>query len=282
MGPVEGEANAPRAEDASGYEPPRKRLYRIKDDARIAGVCAGIGAYFDLDANLIRLMFIIAFFVTGGGMLILYIVLMFLMPSAHTSEEWAAAHGMPFNAQEVIDRAKREYHRFTDGTAKGWRASMRAQRRAWRDDIRAQRHSWRAAPTTPAQPVGYLTRVLAGLVAFVLSLIGAALLIGFLVALFSLLNTGAMFDWSLPGDIPIWLVIVVLCILYAAIASPLAHLRRSSYATASGYRSYSGGADGLVTLLAILAGGAMAYQFLPEFRDWLENAPHFLRQLQID
>ena len=33
---------------------------------------------------------------------------------AHTSEEWAAAHGVPFNAQEVIDRAKREYGKFAE------------------------------------------------------------------------------------------------------------------------------------------------------------------------
>jgi phage shock protein PspC (stress-responsive transcriptional regulator) len=278
MGPVAGDAqtDAPRAE-APGADAPRKRLYRIKDDAKLAGVCAGIGAYFDLDANLIRLLFIIGFLITGGGMGILYVALMFLLPSAHTSEEWAAAHGVPFNAQEVIDRAKREYRNFADTTAKDWRSSLRAQRRVWRDEVRAQRHAWRAPPAAPAAPVGYLTRVFAGLLALVLSLIGAALLIAFIVALFSLLNTSAVWHWALPDGAPLWLAVVVLCIVYAAISAPLAHLRRSSYATASGYRYYAGGADGLLTLLAILAGGALAYQALPEFRDWVQGALDYLR-----
>ncbi|MEQ1618991.1 MAG: PspC domain-containing protein [Terricaulis sp.] len=279
MGPVAGETNseAPREESAAGYEAPRKRLYRIKEGAQISGVCSGIGAYFDIDANIVRLLFIVAALFSGGAAIIVYVALMFLLPSAHTSEEWAAAHGMPFNAQEVIDRAKREYHRFADTTAKDWRSSMRSQRRAWRDEVRAQRHAWRAPPVATPAPVGYLTRVFAGLLALVLSLIGAALLIAFLVALFSLLNTGAVWHWALPDGAPLWLAIVVLCIVYAAISSPLAHLRRSSYATASGYRYYAGGADGLVTLLAMLAGGALAYQVLPDFRDWVQNALQYLR-----
>jgi phage shock protein PspC (stress-responsive transcriptional regulator) len=282
MGPVEGESEGAGAESAA--EPPRKRLYRIRDDAKIAGVCAGIGAYFDIDANIIRLLFILATLFTSGFVILVYIAMMFLIPSAHTSEEWAAAHGIPFNAQEVIDRAKREYGRFAEGAAHDWRSSLRAQRRAWREQMRAWRNDWRAAhyraAPPPATPVSYVTRVFAGLFAFIFSIIGAALLIAFLVALFSLLNTGGVMGWAPPGDIPDWLAIVVLCIVYAALASPVRYLRRSSYATASGYRYYGGGADGFVTLLAVIAGFVLAYHFIPEFHDWLRAIPDTLRALE--
>ncbi len=275
MGPVQGEENAPREEAGPAFEP-RKRLYRIKEGAQIAGVCSGLGAYFDLDANIIRLLFIVAALFTSGFFILVYIAMMFVLPSAHTSAEWAAAHGVPFNAQEVIDRARREYKSFADTTASDWRSSWRAQRRAWREDIRARRHAWRA-PAPPATPVGYATRLFAGLLALVLSIVTAALLIAFLVALFSLLSAGAVLSWSPPAGVPIWLAIVVLCIGYAAIATPLAYLRRSSYGAASGHSFAGGGADGAITLVAIVAGGAVAYQFLPEFRDWTQGALDFLR-----
>jgi hypothetical protein len=151
---------------------------------------------------------------------------------------------------------------------------MHEQSRAWR-------HSWDwGGPVAPpAQPVGYLTRIFAGLFAFVFSIVGAALLIGFLIALFSLLNSGAVMGWTPPGDIPNWLAILILCITYAAIASPLRHLRRGSYATASGLRYARSGGDEIVTLLALLAGGAVAYQFVPGFRDWVETVPEALNHL---
>src|SRR5690606_28809889 len=96
MGPVEAERGeaAGGAEADAGYGP-RKRLYRIKDRAVISGVCSGIGAYFDLDPNVIRLLFILGALFTSGFLILVYIVLMFAIPSAHTSEEWAAAHGVP-------------------------------------------------------------------------------------------------------------------------------------------------------------------------------------------
>jgi hypothetical protein len=230
---------------------------------------------------VIRILAVIGGFITGGWLLLVYVVAMFLIPSAHTSAEWAAAHGVPFNAQEVIDRAKREYSRVADDVARDWRTGWRAQRRAWGEEARAQRHAWRASATSVvAPPAAYLTRLFAGLLAFVLSLTGAALLIGFLVALFSLLGTGMLLDWAPPADIPIWLAVVVLCIVYAAIATPLAHLRRTSYVTASGGGD-AGGADGFITFAAIVAGGALAYQFLPEFRGWIEHFAASLRALDL-
>lgn len=42
-----------------------KKLYRSKSDTKIAGICAGIGEYFDVDPTLIRLLFVFLFIVTG-------------------------------------------------------------------------------------------------------------------------------------------------------------------------------------------------------------------------
>lgn len=278
MGPVEGEsatAQAGAETAGSSSEPPRKRLYRVKDRAVVSGVCAGIGAYFDLDPNIIRVIFVLTTIFTQGLGLIIYIVLMFAIPSAHTSEEWAAAHGVPFNAQEVIDRARREYAHFADGdTGRSWRAQMRAQRRAFKQRMREWRNDWYGwtPPGPPAQPVGYVTRVFAGLLAFIFSIITAALLIGFLIALFSLLQTGAVMGWTPPGDMPNWLVIVVLCIAYAAISAPFSAMRRSAYATVRGYRGWGGG-DGFVTMLLVIAAVWFAWTYVPAAHDMIQQVP---------
>lgn len=282
MGPVEGEdAEAPRTAGAvpPGYGP-TKRLYRIKDGAWIAGICSGLAAYFDIDVAIIRVLAVFAGLLTGGWALLLYIIAMFLIPSANTSEEWAAAHGVPFNAQEVIDRAKREYSKFTDENAPRWRAEMRRQRREWRARMKSWDNSWSGRSSDhgsgpsmpPAQPAGYLTRVFAGLMAFIFSIIGAALLIAFLVTIFTLLGTGGFLGWTPPLDIPFWLVIVIVCIVFAAISAPIGAIRRASYATVSGHRQGGGGADALITLAIVALVGWFAWLNIPDARALMEQS----------
>ncbi len=38
-----------------------KRLYRLTNDRKIAGVCGGLGEYFDLDPVFFRLLFIVLY-----------------------------------------------------------------------------------------------------------------------------------------------------------------------------------------------------------------------------
>ncbi|MBU0667465.1 MAG: PspC domain-containing protein [Nanoarchaeota archaeon] len=56
-----------------------KKLYRSKKDKRIAGVCGGIGEYFDVDPTLIRLLWII-FLLIGGSGLLAYIIAWIIIP----------------------------------------------------------------------------------------------------------------------------------------------------------------------------------------------------------
>lgn len=284
MGPVETESEGGADNERADAEPPRKRLYRIRDGAMVAGVCSGIGAYFDLDPNVIRLLFGAATLFSSGFFILVYIAMMFLIPSAHTSEEWAAAHGVPFNAQEVIDRAKREYSRFAEEGSKSWRAQMRAQRRAWHENMRTWRHSWDGCgfvdvtagvgrqPAPPPQPVGYATRIFAGFFAFVFSIITAALLIAFIVALFSLLTAGSLLGWAPPAGVPLWLAIVVLCIVYVAISTPFSAMRRASYATLGGHRYSGEHGDSLVVLAIVAVAFWMSWMFWPEARLMMEQA----------
>ena len=56
-----------------------KRLYRDKSNEMIAGVCSGIAEYLDVDATIIRLVFVLFAFLGGGGLWI-YLVLWVIMP----------------------------------------------------------------------------------------------------------------------------------------------------------------------------------------------------------
>ncbi|HEV8524793.1 MAG TPA: PspC domain-containing protein [Terriglobales bacterium] len=57
----------------------RKRLVRPRTGRKIAGVCQGVAEYFDLDVNLIRLVWLLSVLFSGLG-LIAYIVAWIIIP----------------------------------------------------------------------------------------------------------------------------------------------------------------------------------------------------------
>jgi phage shock protein PspC (stress-responsive transcriptional regulator) len=70
----------------AGAAAPR-RLERLPADGKIAGVCAGLSAYFDVDVTLVRLVWIILSIVPGAiiGGIVAYAAAWFLMPVAAAS-----------------------------------------------------------------------------------------------------------------------------------------------------------------------------------------------------
>jgi phage shock protein C len=56
-----------------------KRIYRSSTEKKIAGVCGGMGEYFDVDPVIFRLAFLFAFFLFGTGILI-YIIAWIAIP----------------------------------------------------------------------------------------------------------------------------------------------------------------------------------------------------------
>lgn len=56
-----------------------KKLYRSKEDRKIAGVCGGLGEYFDIDPTIIRLIWLAMLFAVGSGVLA-YIIGWIIVP----------------------------------------------------------------------------------------------------------------------------------------------------------------------------------------------------------
>ncbi|WP_026570940.1 MULTISPECIES: PspC domain-containing protein [Sediminibacillus] len=58
-----------------------RKLYRSRTDRKISGVLGGLAEYVDIDATLLRLLFVLIFIFTGFFPLgILYILAIFIMP----------------------------------------------------------------------------------------------------------------------------------------------------------------------------------------------------------
>ena len=57
-----------------------KRLYRSRTDRILGGVCGGLSAYFDIDANLIRILWVVLILLSIGFGVIVYIVAWILIP----------------------------------------------------------------------------------------------------------------------------------------------------------------------------------------------------------
>ena len=68
----------------------KKRLMRSSTDKKIGGVCAGIADYFDLDATIIRVVWVLLVLCAGTG-LVFYLVLWLVLPLAPAGVTQASA-----------------------------------------------------------------------------------------------------------------------------------------------------------------------------------------------
>jgi len=105
MGRVEGD-DSDTEESNAKEETTTKRLFVIRQGAMLTGVCNGIGAYFGIEPNLVRLAFVLLTIFTGGFWIIVYLALALFLPSAKTDSDFAEAYGKPVTAQGIVARAK--------------------------------------------------------------------------------------------------------------------------------------------------------------------------------
>ena len=59
-----------------------KKLYRSRTSRYLAGVCGGIGEYFNIDPNIVRIIAVLLGFGSIGTLLIVYLAAALLLPEA--------------------------------------------------------------------------------------------------------------------------------------------------------------------------------------------------------
>ncbi|MBQ9392744.1 MAG: PspC domain-containing protein [Oscillospiraceae bacterium] len=57
-----------------------KKLYRVNEGKMLAGVCAGLGKYFNLDPTIVRLLWVVISLLGGAGVLA-YIICALIVPA---------------------------------------------------------------------------------------------------------------------------------------------------------------------------------------------------------
>ena len=93
----------------------RRRLYRDPDDKWVGGVLGGVGAYFDVDPLILRLIYL-AFLFLGFGF-ILYLILWVILPSADSAAEKLQMRGEEVNVENI----KRVFEEGAERVQKGAR-----------------------------------------------------------------------------------------------------------------------------------------------------------------
>jgi len=283
MGPVETGAEATGAAPAAGADSaPRetsgpKRLYLVKEGEMIAGVCNGLAAYFGVDPTLVRLVFVVLLFLSGGLLAIAYLVLMFVVPTAKTAEERAAARGLPFNAQELVEQAKHHYADLKDSHQR-WRDRRRhrKERAFWRASEKRAREEPQSRPFEQPQP-GYGARVAAGIVLPLISVISAVLTVASIFAGVSLLTTGGFLGWYPPLDVPPWAALLAVIAVYALLAAPLRAVRNASYEALGPRRGWFVFWDGVLWLALVILAWWIAAHYLPGVGEFFRHLFHDLR-----
>jgi phage shock protein PspC (stress-responsive transcriptional regulator) len=58
----------------------KKKLYKITDEAKVSGVCAGVAEYFNIDVTIVRLVWLLAVFFGIGSPVLIYIIVAIVLP----------------------------------------------------------------------------------------------------------------------------------------------------------------------------------------------------------
>jgi len=85
------------------------RMYRDTDNRIIGGVCAGMGAYWDIDPIIIRIIFV-ALVLAGGIGALVYLILYIVIPEARTTAQKIEMKGDPVNIHNIKEAVKKEFN----------------------------------------------------------------------------------------------------------------------------------------------------------------------------
>jgi phage shock protein PspC (stress-responsive transcriptional regulator) len=236
----------PAGAPAGGTQTPPRRLYRIREGAKIGGVCNGLAAYFGIEVTVVRLLFVFVALTFGAGVL-LYFIMMFVIPPAETPAEKAEAFGAPSTAEEFIRRAKAGYYggmrTFRDKKAyREWKWQFKRDvrrhsqdfKREMQQNIHQWSHDWRQHWGRPRYSHdSWVAGSFFSLLITIVSVLGFC-------AILSLILTGSIFTYTLPAGIPLWVGIVLLFLIFHIIKWPLKAARHSMYYNGADGPHYGG------------------------------------------
>jgi phage shock protein PspC (stress-responsive transcriptional regulator) len=113
IGPVQVPGAAPAAERVSRDNTTRdttRRLEQVSEGAVISGVCQGLARYFRLDVTLLRIVAVLLLLGTGGGMVLVYLAAMLLLPFAPQAPGGRPVRWLPARSREFVEFLRAKLH----------------------------------------------------------------------------------------------------------------------------------------------------------------------------
>lgn len=95
----EGSENFDRKTNKPTFMEGRK-LYRNIDEKKIAGVCSGLAAFFNMEVTLVRIIMLVCLLCGSAGFWI-YIVIWIVAPIAKTPAQKCEMYGLPVTAENM-------------------------------------------------------------------------------------------------------------------------------------------------------------------------------------
>jgi len=98
----------------------RRRLYRDGDSRVLGGVCSGLGAYFNIDPVILRVIFVLVMFM-GGASVLVYLILWIAVPKAKTTAQRLEMRGkeatvsnIEKSIREEVNEVGESYNKFVN------------------------------------------------------------------------------------------------------------------------------------------------------------------------
>jgi phage shock protein PspC (stress-responsive transcriptional regulator) len=86
----------------------KRRLYRDPEHRVIGGVCGGLGAYFNMDPVVLRIIFVVLLFITSGAAFLAYIILWIAVPKAKNTAQRLEMRGQEATVKNIEKSIKEE------------------------------------------------------------------------------------------------------------------------------------------------------------------------------
>ncbi|SDS87657.1 PspC domain-containing protein [Winogradskyella sediminis] len=210
-----------------------RRLFRDTDNSYVGGVSAGLGHYFGLDALWVRLLWVLLIFGFGTGIL-LYILLWALIPEAKTTAEKLTMTGDAVNISNIekkikdgIDTVSENFKnvdlkKHGDKIKEGFdHVSDNISETVKNVDFQKQGSKLKSSSQSFFETIGsiimFFLKVVAKFIGIILIIVGISVLIGLIIAFFTVGITDALhfpgmdfIDASNAANIPIWLMSLLL------------------------------------------------------------------------
>lgn len=95
-----------------------KRLFRDPNCKIIGGVCSGLAEYLNIDVTIVRIAFVLLFFLTKSAMIVIYMILWICMPVAKTPLDQMRMRGENPSISNIGKRVQSAFERKSEAYQK--------------------------------------------------------------------------------------------------------------------------------------------------------------------